>query len=330
MPPAKELGSMRLLSRKKLVMVGSSLARNYLARDPIYPFYASFKITHKCNFRCKFCNVWKEDTPDLSTEDVCRVLDNLGDSSILVTSFEGGDPLLRDDIEKLLRYARSKPFYLLFTTSERNLEEYPMETYGKYIDFLHVSIDEGHRNLDMFDKLESFNSWGPILCVQTVVTRRDLDSLEEKVKRCYEAGSKIVVMAAVHLDHTPDLYPPPPVLKKVCLTLKEKYPDTIISPDQYFDKIQLDHGCTTSSVIIDSDGGLFYPCRVLGIKRTNLVETSLMEYLDSEDARRMRATMRSCGRKCGWYQYFATSSFTSPAEVLSALKPYYSDLFATG
>ncbi|MFQ5910469.1 MAG: radical SAM/SPASM domain-containing protein [Thermoplasmata archaeon] len=320
---------MRILPRKKLTTVGSSLARNYFAGEPIYPFYASFKVTHKCNFRCKFCNVWKENTPDLSTEDVCKVLDNLGESSILVTSFEGGDPLLRDDVEDLLRYARSKPFYLLFTTSERNLEEYPMETYGKYIDFLHVSIDEGHRNLDMFDKLETFNSWGPILCVQTVVTRSDMDSLEEKVKRCHDAGAKIVVMAAVHLDNTPDLYPDPPLLKRISATLKEEYPNTIISPDQYFDKIQLDHGCSTSSVIIDSDGGLFYPCRVLGTKRANLVETSLMDYLNSDDARKMREVMGSCDRRCGWYQYFATSSFTSPVEVLSALKPYYSDIFAS-
>ncbi|MFQ6128147.1 MAG: radical SAM/SPASM domain-containing protein [Thermoplasmata archaeon] len=320
---------MRVLPRKKLMTVGSSLARNYLAKEPIYPFYASFKVTHKCNFRCKFCDVWKENTPDLSTEDVCKVLDNLGDSSILVTSFEGGDPLLRDDIEYLLRYARSKPFYLLFTTSETNLEEYPMESYGKYIDFLHVSIDEGHRNLDMFDRLEAFNSWGPILCIQTVVTRRDLDSLEEKVKKCYDAGAKIVVMAAVHLDNTPDLYPDPPLLRKVSLALKEKYPNTIISPDQYFDKLLLDHGCTTSSVIIDSDGGLFYPCRTLRTKRANLVETSLMDYLNSDDARKMREVMSSCDRRCGWYQYFATSSFTSPVEVLSALKPYYSDILAS-
>jgi MoaA/NifB/PqqE/SkfB family radical SAM enzyme len=320
---------MRLLPSKKLVTVGASLARNYLSREAIYPFYASFKVTHKCNFRCKFCNVWKEDTPDLTTEEVCKILDDLGESSILVTSFEGGDPLLRDDIEYLLRYARKKPFYLLFTTSERNLEEYPMETYGKYMDFLHVSIDEGHRNLDMLEKLEIYNSWGPVLCVQIVVTRRDIDALEYKVKRCYEAGAKAVIMAAVHLDNTPDLYPDPLVFKRVTLDLKQKYPDTIISPDQYFDKIQLKHGCTTSSVIIDSDGGLFYPCRVLADKRLNLLETPLMDYLSSDDAQHRRTVMATCERQCGWYQYFATASFTTAGEMLAALKPYYSNIFTT-
>lgn len=319
---------MRLLPKKKLARVASSLARNYLARESIYPFYASFKITHKCNFRCKFCDVWKEKTPDLSTEEVCRVLDNLADSSILVVSFEGGDPLLREDIDYLLRYARSKPFYLLFTTSERHLEEYPMETYTKYIDFLHVSIDEGHGNLEMLDRLETFNSWPSILCVQTVVTKKDMGSLEKKVKRCYDAGAKIVIMAAVHLDGTPDLYPEPELLRKVSLTLKEKYPNTIISPDEYFDKLLLDHGCAASSIIIDSDGQLFYPCRILGMKRANLTETSLMDYLTSADAQRMRKVMSSCQRKCGWYQYFATSSFASAKEFLSALRPYYSDILA--
>ena len=40
-----------------------------------------------------------------------------------MTSFEGGEPLLRDDIGELLAYARQCSFYLLFTTSEKNLVE---------------------------------------------------------------------------------------------------------------------------------------------------------------------------------------------------------------
>lgn len=317
---------MRSLPKTKLIETAGYVFENFLSQDAIYPFYASLKVTHKCNFHCKFCDVWRENIPDMSTEEVCTIIDNLANSSIIVVSFEGGDPLLREDILPLLRYTRTKPFYLLFTTSERNLTEYPMEDYCKYIDFLHVSIDEGHRNLEMFDQLEEFMSWGPIVCVQTVVTNDDIDSLEKKVQRCWEVGAKIVVMAAVHLDGTLNHFPDTPKLRATSLRLKKKYPNTIISPDRYFDNMMIDHGCTSSSIIIDSDGYLFYPCRILKRKAVNLMSTPLMGFLRSEEARKCREIMRACKRKCGWYQYFATSSFTSPLDFFSALKPYYANL----
>ena len=43
---------------------------NYITKECIYPFYASYKVTHKCGLKCEFCNVWMEKTPDLKKEDV--------------------------------------------------------------------------------------------------------------------------------------------------------------------------------------------------------------------------------------------------------------------
>src|SRR5437016_13104405 len=141
-------------------------------------------------------NRWK----DMPTEDVKAILDNLGRSSVIVCSFEGGDPLVRDDIGEILRYQYEKPWYLLFTTSERDMQQrYPMAEYGKYIDFLHISIDEGHKNLDMYDELEEYTKWGSIVTVQIVVTKNDIGALEQKIKRCQDAGVKAVVMCAVQI-----------------------------------------------------------------------------------------------------------------------------------
>src|SRR5205823_3126142 len=99
---------------------------------------------------------------DMPTEDVKAVLDNLARSSVIVCSFEGGDPLVRDDILELLKYQYEKPWYLLFTTSERDMQErYPMPEYGKYIDFLHISIDEGQRTWTCTTNWRSTRNGGP-------------------------------------------------------------------------------------------------------------------------------------------------------------------------
>jgi MoaA/NifB/PqqE/SkfB family radical SAM enzyme len=295
---------------------------NRLSQDMIYPFYASFKVTHKCSLRCSFCNVWMEDTPDLSKNNVFKVLDNIGNSSIIVLSLEGGDPLVRKDLGEILQYASTKPFYLFFTTNGHLIDKRPMKEYGQYIDYLHISIDEGHGNLEFFDRLEEFQSFGPEICIQIVVTKETLDALEEKVKRVFDVGGRTVVMPACHLDGTDDYYPDPATFRDDILRLKKKYPNTITTPRGFLDNINKPHGCSTSSIIIDSDGGLFYPCRTIGKRLYNFTGGSFMDFVRTVEAKQARKTMKQCERRCGWYQYFATDVFASPTSFFSSLSPY--------
>ena len=77
-----------------------------------------------------------------------------------------------------------------------------------------------------------------------------------------------------------------------------------------------------SAIIIDSDGGLFYPCRTVGNRLFDLTKGDLLEFLRSKDAKKAREEMSQCPRACGWYQYFATDVFSSPRTIMSSLSPY--------
>jgi len=294
--------------------------------EGVYPFYASLKVTDLCGFRCSFCNVWKNPAKDMDTEGVKSVLRNLGQSSVVLTSIEGGEPLLRKDIEEILRCAHEQPFYLLFTTSVRNVLDHPLDRYSQYIDLFHISIDEGHDNLELFDTLPELVNHPWIVCVQTVVRDCDMDALPEKVECCAAAGAKILIMPAVELDDAEHSYPDPDTFRSDVLRLKSAYPNTVLTPRRYLDAINGGSDCSAASIIIDSDGELFYPCRTLIEKPVNLTRISLIEYLESEDAAARRSVMKKCTRRCGWYQYFAINFFTAPGEVLESLRPYWVDL----
>jgi len=313
---------MKTLPLQKYLRTTGYAFSNYMKRECIYPFYASYKVTHKCGLRCSFCNVWMEKTPDLPKEDVFKVLDNIANSSIIVLSIEGGDPLVRKDLGEILEYAHKKPFYLFFTTNGHLLDKRPMKEYGKHIDYLHISIDEGHDNLEFFERLEEFQSYGPEICIQIVVTKDTTDALEEKVKRIYAVGARTVVMPACHLDGTDDYYPDPGKFSDEIIRLKKKYSNTITTPKGFLDNINKPHGCSTSSIIIDSDGGLFYPCRTVGKRLYNFTEGPFMDFLKTDEAKQARADMKKCKRSCGWYQYFATDVFASPFSIYSSLSPY--------
>jgi MoaA/NifB/PqqE/SkfB family radical SAM enzyme len=312
---------MRLLPLPHYGPTVAGLARNLVWRKAVFPFYASFKVTSRCHFGCPFCNMRDNRVPDLSTSDVKSILDNLSRSPVLMTSFEGGEPLLREDIGELLVYAREKcRFYLLFTTSVQNITDYPLEKYARYIDFLHVSIDEGHNNLGLFDVLPKLTALPTQVSIQTVVTADTVEFLEDKVKKCHEAGANIVIIPATHMDKTDNMFPDIGLLEKMVFTLRKKYPLTIHTPQGYFAALRKGK-CSSASIIIAPDGCLFYPCHILGKKGPDLRTTDLTSWLTGEEARLLRREMKACARNCGWYQYYSIDSYTSPFSVMEALGP---------
>jgi MoaA/NifB/PqqE/SkfB family radical SAM enzyme len=313
---------MRILPVTAYLPTLKGLAYNLIARKAVFPFYASFKVTARCHFGCPFCNVKKDMVPDLSTADVKAILDNLSRSSVLMTSFEGGEPLLRDDIGELLRYAREEcRFYLLFTTSVKNILTYPLEDYGRFIDFFHISIDEGHDNLALYDALPKIVArLQSQVSVQAVVTKQTVAALEEKVRRCHDVGANIVIIPATHMDKTEDFFPDIAGLEAVVALLKKKYPLTIHTPQGYFSAFRRAR-CSSASIIIAPDGRLYYPCHIRGTKGPNLAKTDLSSWLTTREAKLLRYAMKSCNRNCGWYQYYAVDSYMSIFSTLQTLGP---------
>ncbi len=321
---------MKRLSLSKYVSTLGYAAINCISGRHAYPVYASFKITRQCRLKCAFCDVWRQKpVAELDTGQVLAVLDNLARSSILVVSFEGGEPFLRTDIFDILADAHGRPFYTELTTSGVGIDFDLVNACLQYLDFLHISIDEGHNNLHLLDRLPALKKRMPGLGVQVVVRSQDMPRLEVKVRAIHRAGAKAVIMPAVCLDGRPNAYPDPAVFRSEVQRLAGIYPGTIVTTSKYLAAINRPHGCDTASIIVDADATLYYPCRTLKIPAANLLARNLMEFLGSPRAAALRAAGRRCTRNCGWYQYFAASSYYRPFCLLSSLSPYFKDLFET-
>ena len=75
------------------------------------PFMVSYSITTKCNLKCKHCYSESVDqaAPDeLSTEEAFRLMDDLSKWGIGLLIIDGGEPLCREDILDVMKYASSK------------------------------------------------------------------------------------------------------------------------------------------------------------------------------------------------------------------------------
>jgi radical SAM protein with 4Fe4S-binding SPASM domain len=69
-----------------------------------------WESTWKCNLACKHCrrlDAPQNETDELTTSEMCKVLDSVSTLGKPVVVFSGGEPLLRDDWEELATYAKS-------------------------------------------------------------------------------------------------------------------------------------------------------------------------------------------------------------------------------
>ena len=75
------------------------------------PFMVSYSITTKCNLKCKHCYSASTDeaAPDeLSTEEAFHLIDDLSKWRIGLLVIDGGEPLCREDILDVVKYASAK------------------------------------------------------------------------------------------------------------------------------------------------------------------------------------------------------------------------------
>lgn len=83
--------------------------REILKSTVVAPYAAVFYATHKCNLDCSYCtqkepDVFSDELPTDRTIDLLRLIRRETDSIL----FTGGEPLLRPDIEELVRAARGR------------------------------------------------------------------------------------------------------------------------------------------------------------------------------------------------------------------------------
>jgi MoaA/NifB/PqqE/SkfB family radical SAM enzyme len=118
-----------------------SKARSIAIRSltPNRPYHAQWMLTRKCNFRCKGCNVWREqDSTELSTEDVKKGLKILRDLGVVDLVLSGGNPLLREDIDEIIDYASQYFITTIYDNGSMALKK--MDALRK-ADLVAISID---------------------------------------------------------------------------------------------------------------------------------------------------------------------------------------------
>lgn len=94
----------RFLRRQFRMLRGmSSFVRPFLEyqlRHAIRPVLAGYKITHRCNLRCRHCPYWKRSGPEPDFSGVVSTMGGLAAMGVKILILEGGEPMLWRDGRK--------------------------------------------------------------------------------------------------------------------------------------------------------------------------------------------------------------------------------------
>lgn len=123
---------MKLSSQKALSLAKRSLTPNK-------PYHAQWLLTRKCNYRCRGCNVWRQqDEKELSTEEIKMGLDVLHKLGVIEIVLSGGDPLLREDIKEIIDYSSKYFITTIYDNGSMVLEKIDAL---RNADFVAISLD---------------------------------------------------------------------------------------------------------------------------------------------------------------------------------------------
>jgi AdoMet-dependent heme synthase len=156
--------------------------------------YALWEVTQKCNLRCIHCRAdaspEKEEGKLIEGDDVSRLIDQLSEMGCPTLALTGGEPLLREDIVQIVKYATSKKVrtriqsnaQLLTEDIADQLKNAGLFSYGVGMDGSNAEINDKIRNKKgAFDKsisaIKMLKAKGIKVHVEFTVTKINLHDL---------------------------------------------------------------------------------------------------------------------------------------------------------
>lgn len=169
-------------------------ARNLVFRRR--PYFAHLAVTHRCNLRCRFCQIAKERIDEVGLDDMKRIIDRLDRLGVAVLSVSsGGEPLLRSDCVDIVNYAVGKGLYVKLTSNGTMPRERYAKLLGSEIKEIAISLDGvsgndlpyshvGPKILDTIGYLNDHLPDGKSLTLNITVHESNYEHIHEVAQYC--------------------------------------------------------------------------------------------------------------------------------------------------
>lgn len=93
------------------------------ALDRGLPLSVQLDVTYRCNERCVHCYLDHDDHGEMTTPEICGVLDQLAEAGVFFLTLSGGEVFMRRDFLDIVEYARTLMFCVKVKTNAFMIQE---------------------------------------------------------------------------------------------------------------------------------------------------------------------------------------------------------------
>jgi len=104
------------------------------------PINVMISVTNRCNSRCSYCNIFNRNQRELTESEIINLLDILKKEGTQRIALWGGEPLIREDIGRIIDHAKNKLGFFISVDTNGYLVPQKLDIL-KNIDVLVFSFD---------------------------------------------------------------------------------------------------------------------------------------------------------------------------------------------
>jgi PqqA peptide cyclase len=175
------------------------------------PLWLLAELTYRCPLQCPYCSnpvEFARNNTELDTEQWIKVLREARELGAMQLGFSGGEPLLRTDLEDLIREARGLGYYSNLITSGVGMDEERVARFKEAgLDHIQISFQASQEELNNFlggtasfqHKLEmarAVKAQGYPMVLNIVLHRQNIDQIEDIIRMTIDLKADFVELAS--------------------------------------------------------------------------------------------------------------------------------------
>ncbi|MCF2681535.1 radical SAM protein [Faecalicatena contorta] len=306
-------------------------------RVPEGPKYLMMKITNRCNSNCAYCSHaysnQEEEKSDISLDLIKKTIREAGDMHVTAASINGGEPLVRQDIDEIIRALIAEHITPVLMTNGLLLPKRWDELGAAGLRYIIMSFDSldpetynKQRGADFQDAMAGIDAavalkekYGDAhIHVTTVLTKNNAKELPGFIEYMTSRGIYVQISPYHHFNPSvPNelrITDPEEIFTLTGTLLKMKREGMLIANSEGFiahlpdfflkdQRVPSDYRCLIGYTNVFVDAYMNVHCCWDGCFKPigNLQERSLKEIWNSEEYQEAREQMMNCDCSGCWY-----------------------------
>ncbi len=299
------------------------------------PLWLLAELTYRCPLQCPYCSNpvdFARNSAELDTDQWKKVLREARELGAMQLGFSGGEPLLRTDLEDLIREARGLGYYSNLITSGVGMDEERVARFKDAgLDHIQISFQASQEELNNFlggtasfrHKLEmarAVKAQGYPMVLNIVLHRQNIDQIEDIIRMTIDLKADFVELASTQyygwsklnldalLPTRAQLQAAEAIAKRYQLEMKDRMKIIYVVPDYYEERPKACMNGWGSIFLTIAPDGTALPCHAAqqlpGLTFPNVRDHSIADIWSNSSAFNhfrgfewMQEPCRSCPEK---------------------------------